>query len=1349
MCDSSQYSGAPAEQLPPGVYKATLAEEPTNVSTTSSTGSFGYQAYISPTPEVQQVGYGSTNSIPVNPYGYYATSASSMYAPEEPETSSSYSYSGYTAGPLPSSYYAPTQHVGVDSLAEAYRPEDVTTARSASSASTSETSLTHTDSTVSSTSREESTKSGEKEKTSTSKKIKSLPLPKVGLPQRSSKSKSEQFREYVGEVARLNEEIERLQKMQERLRQEAKKIAVAADDDAVPLEVAKELLEKDLSPKDASDGAAKPAKVSRKSSSRETPAVAEYIPTPLAELERMKREEKKKKKKHETEKMEKTDDPTDERKGKLKPAGSSKRRLLSDDEVSSLFDDDVETKPKKLKEKEDKIKKEKDRPRKSSSSLFEPAPVDSTKVAHSTKSVKKEEDDVEIIEIGSSEDEKATSSTMCPSSSSSKCLKESSPEIPNKRIAREGGQERALKIASTISKRVPSAKEQLQARMSALAMEKAAAPKLENMKPITLEQMYGHRRPNVIGSVGKGEARTARTNSLVSGQSATAPKLRDPTNSKIPYSLRLNFLNKIFSQYLEVCPEVEAVRNSEIEEKAIVDKVRHAQGYKVAAINLIGRIRNAKSPAAHKPKAALSHDAVLAGRHVKDISIRVKNKAAKQSLDSLTEKEFYNLLIERYLMTDEQLTRNGYPRAVAGDNQLVSIQQSHFEKTKAQKSWASKDDLERLCSRCHKEFRLDPKGKVVAAECIYHFKGLQRRGGMRGESFFSCCGADRNTPGCCVAEAHVSDTLNAEALREFTPTPPSLGDDDPRNDKVYAMDCEMVYGVWGPELARVSVVDMHNKLVLDLVVKPHNTVIDYNTRFSGLTANQVEASTIDLFEAQNRLFELVNERSILIGHSLESDLKAMRLRHERVVDTAVVFEHRQGFPFKRALRNLASEYLQKIIQEDDTGHDSQEDSATCMSLMLLKLKESFCSIAFQYSDMASVVGKVQKLGQTLWEHKKKTACAGVLLVFAGNYAATMHMNRKIRTAYALEAKKFGEETISAEERPRRVLVLANTSSNERASYDDFTKNALPLMNLAGLQVDIIKADSESQLEALAAAVDTQEADAMYIVGESSKDVRRMCESAMALIEENRRSVPAFELTVEGADSDVQPIYSVGDVGAGWFRHIEERRRKLWYFGAAKRRWAYFWEMLKRSPTDMEAKLLYEEACTGCRTCRPPVVFEPPAWRWWHILTGPPRQPEKEATKDYSNIVNENCGRLREVELKGTDLIIENNPQEDTGCLRVRMGGTAAGRRGVIADGWRRCSSNRVGTTDNDDFYTTDLLAKAVSLTFVKLPEFIHRLYVSSDHMSENLEGKKIKVKATDRRVEMYLPNALRVDIDSL
>ncbi|KAK6735437.1 hypothetical protein RB195_018572 [Necator americanus] len=442
--------------------------------------------------------------------------------------------------------------------------------------------------------------------------------------------------------------------------------------------------------------------------------------------------------------------------------------------------------------------------------------------------------------------------------------------------------------------------------------------------------------------------------------------------------------------------------------------------------------------------------------------------------------------------------------------------------------------------------------------------------------------------------------------------------------------------------------------------------------------------------------------------------------------------------------------------------------------------------------MKVVLNHVSNIFKTLWEHKKKTAIAGFLIYLGGNYTTTWHMNSKIRTAYAHQARKHGEEPISAEQKPRRILVLANASSNERHGYDDFTKNALPLLHLAGLQVDVIKADSEMQMEALAAAVDSQEADAIYVVGgdgtlgkvvtgilrnrknvalplgifpggydnlslrrlapsvfESSDDVRKMCESAMALIENQLRSVTVFEFTVANEGLNTEPIYSVGDVGAGWFRHIEERRRKLWYFGALRRRWAYLWEMFKHFPMDMEAKMRYEEVCTGCSTCRPSVIFEPSAWRWWHILTGAPRYQASGVNKNHSEVINENCGRIDEVDMRGTDLIIENDSSEDLACLRVRMGGTQAGRKGVLADGWRRCSTGRVGTSDNGNFYTTDLLAKAVSITFVKIPESIHRLYVSSDRVNEVLEGKKVKIKTTDRTVEMYLPSAIRFDIDSL
>lgn len=34
------------------------------------------------------------------------------------------------------------------------------------------------------------------------------------------------------------------------------------------------------------------------------------------------------------------------------------------------------------------------------------------------------------------------------------------------------------------------------------------------------------------------------------------------------------------------------------------------------------------------------------------------------------------------------------------------------------------------------------------------------------------------------------------------------------------------------------------------------------------------------------------------------------------MDTSVVFPHKMGAPYKRALRNLAAEYLKRIIQDD-------------------------------------------------------------------------------------------------------------------------------------------------------------------------------------------------------------------------------------------------------------------------------------------------------------------------------------------------------------------------------------------------------------------------------------------------
>lgn len=92
-------------------------------------------------------------------------------------------------------------------------------------------------------------------------------------------------------------------------------------------------------------------------------------------------------------------------------------------------------------------------------------------------------------------------------------------------------------------------------------------------------------------------------------------------------------------------------------------------------------------------------------------------------------------------------------------------------------------------------------------------------------------------------------------------------------------------------------------------------IIFYN-RFSGITEEDMKDVTTTMLDVQATLLTMFSSETILVGHSLESDFKALKLLHDTVVDTSVMFPHKNGYPQKRALKNLCSEYLRKLIQND-------------------------------------------------------------------------------------------------------------------------------------------------------------------------------------------------------------------------------------------------------------------------------------------------------------------------------------------------------------------------------------------------------------------------------------------------
>lgn len=151
-----------------------------------------------------------------------------------------------------------------------------------------------------------------------------------------------------------------------------------------------------------------------------------------------------------------------------------------------------------------------------------------------------------------------------------------------------------------------------------------------------------------------------------------------------------------------------------------------------------------------------------------------------------------------------------------------------------------------------------------------------------------------------------------------------------------AIDCEMSYTTAGMECTRVTVIGWNGEVILDELVLPSFPVIDLNTRFSGIS--DLSNAKFTLSDIQTKIASLCGPETILAGHGLENDLKVLRLIHTAVIDTAFIYPHIKGFPYRNSLRYLVTRYLGKFIQTSASGHDSFEDTLSVVELVKEYLK---------------------------------------------------------------------------------------------------------------------------------------------------------------------------------------------------------------------------------------------------------------------------------------------------------------------------------------------------------------------------------------------------------------------------
>ncbi|KAI0833166.1 hypothetical protein F5Y06DRAFT_280511 [Hypoxylon sp. FL0890] len=290
-----------------------------------------------------------------------------------------------------------------------------------------------------------------------------------------------------------------------------------------------------------------------------------------------------------------------------------------------------------------------------------------------------------------------------------------------------------------------------------------------------------------------------------------------------------------------------------------------------------------------------------------------------------------------------------------------------------------------VCDRCTRRFQVFPgrreeDGALASnGTCTYHpgkFYYTERGPGKnsQGQKKYRCCHQNVNddSGGCTTASTHVFKTTDINrlaSLLNFAETPPNP---NVPADRAVCFDCEMGYTVYGLELIRMTAVSWPDyEVLVDILVQPFGEVLDLNTRYSGVTPEDMVSAerwvqgedhrpvitqstekkpklkiASDPQAARNLLFSLIAPETPLIGHGLENDLNAVRVIHPTCIDTILLYPHKRGLPNRNGLKYLMDTLLnQKIQQEADEGapegHDSAEDAKAAGDLVRLKVRDEW------------------------------------------------------------------------------------------------------------------------------------------------------------------------------------------------------------------------------------------------------------------------------------------------------------------------------------------------------------------------------------------------------------------------
>jgi DNA polymerase III epsilon subunit-like protein len=219
------------------------------------------------------------------------------------------------------------------------------------------------------------------------------------------------------------------------------------------------------------------------------------------------------------------------------------------------------------------------------------------------------------------------------------------------------------------------------------------------------------------------------------------------------------------------------------------------------------------------------------------------------------------------------------------------------------------------------------------------------------EKPFKCCG--KVGSGCKTSPTH-DFKLPMEAVNhpDYLETSAHIAKNPKR--RAVALDCEMS-GTFGgsDEAVYLCAADyITGEVLVNCFVNPHTNIIDMRTRIHGISKSILgdavtEGKALSGWEgARSELWKYIDDRTILVGHSLEHDLNVLRIINSHVVDAGILAKNAVGLRRQWGLQSLGLELLTLEIRKNKGHvHDCLEDVMSTREVVLKSTREKE---AFQY-----------------------------------------------------------------------------------------------------------------------------------------------------------------------------------------------------------------------------------------------------------------------------------------------------------------------------------------------------------------------------------------------------------------